>query len=217
MPDPLPQFLLVTPPLDDPAAADGALATALDALLTGLGDPLEYGLSVLLLRDSALDDDAHLERATPLLLCAQAAGIAVLFENRIHLLDTSGADGVHLAPGEEPGAVKALRRRLGEGVILGAACGASRHAAMLAGEEGADYVAFGALDGSEAADPELVGWWTRAMTPPLVACGARDLAAVQSFAAAGADFIALSPDLWLQEDDPLPAFTALAKAAGHNL
>ena len=198
-------------------AADGALAAALDGLLTGLGDPLEYGLSVLLLRDGTLDDDAYLERATPLLTRAQAAGIAVLFENRTHLLDTSGGDGVHLAPGEKPGAVKALRRRLGEGVILGAACGASRHAAMLAGEEGADYIAFGAPDGSEAADPELVDWWARSMTPPLVACGAGDTAAVRSYADAGADFIALSPDLWLRVDAPLATFAGLVKAAGHNL
>ncbi|WP_299624423.1 thiamine phosphate synthase [Pelagibius sp.] len=207
----------MTPPLDDPAAAGDALAGALDGLLTGLGDPLEYGLSVLLLRDGALDDDAHLERATPLLVRAQAAGVAVLFENRVGLVEPSGGDGVHLSLGEKPGAVKALRRQLGEGVILGAACGASRHAAMLAGEEGADYVAFGALDGSEATDPDLVDWWARSMTPPLVVCGAGDPAAVRSYAEAGADFIALNADMWLHVDNPLAAFTGLAKAAGHNL
>ena len=217
MPDHRSQLFLVSPPLDDPAVADGALAAALDGLLTGLGDPLEYGLSVLLLREGALDDEAFLELATPLLVRAQAAGIAVLFENRVGLVAPSGCDGVHLALGEKAGAVKALRRQLGEGVILGADCGASRHAAMLAGEEGADYVAFGAPDGSEAADPELVDWWARSMTPPLVACGAGDLAAVQSYAQAGADFIALSPGLWLQEDDPLAAFTGLAQAAGYRV
>src|SRR3546814_16881951 len=75
--------------------------------------------------------------------------------------------------------LKDLRARFGPDVILGAGCGASRHLAMTAGEAGADYIGFGALESEEgdAADPEILAWWQAVMTPPQVAFGAGDLAA----------------------------------------
>src|SRR3546814_8471873 len=64
--------------------------------------------------------------------------------------------------------LKDLRARFGPDVILGAGCGASRHLAMTAGEAGADYIGFGALESEEgdAADPEILAWWQAVMTPP---------------------------------------------------
>src|SRR3546814_1219033 len=92
--------------------------------------------------------------------------------------------------------LKDLRARFGPDVILGAGCGASRHLAMTAGEAGADYIGFGALESEEgdAADPEILAWWQAVMTPPQVAFGAGDLAAAARLAAAGADFVARSEE-----------------------
>ena len=101
-----------------------------------------------------------------------------------------GADGVHLA---DPARVAELRQRLGRERILGAACGLSRHAGMVAGEAGADYVMFGALDRRpEPGDElfELVGWWNELFVIPCAAAGPLDPDLCRSLAAAGADLLA---------------------------
>ena len=54
-----------------------------------------------------------------------------------------GADGVVL--GEEDSSVVSARKILGNSSIIGASCYNSKHKAMIASEEGADYVAFGAF------------------------------------------------------------------------
>ncbi|MCB1883898.1 MAG: hypothetical protein KDG89_07870, partial [Geminicoccaceae bacterium] len=91
------------------------------------------------------------------------------------LLD--GADGVADA-----------RRTLGADALIGARCGLSRHAAMVAGEAGADYVVF-AADGADADDlVEMVAWWTGLFVLPSVAVLAPDGPAY-ALALAGADFL----------------------------
>ena len=89
---------------------------------------------------------------------AQKRGTAVVIAGDIELAARLGADGVHLPDLTTYGAA---RSRLGADAILGVACGDSRHLAMEAGEEGADYV-------SLAADLELVRWWAEIMVVPVV-------------------------------------------------
>lgn len=210
----LPQFLLVSPPLDDPAVSDGRCAAALERLLGGLEDPLAIGLSALLLRDGILDDEGFLAVAAPMTEIAQAAGIAVILENRSNLVGDGGCDGVQVPVGEKGSPIRKLRQQLGSDLIIGASCGASRHAAMLAGEQGADYIGFGAVDGSSAVESALVDWWVRDMTPPLVAFGAPSVAEVRALAAAGADFVALGAGLWLEREDPGAVLQALLEEGG---
>jgi len=202
--DSLPRLLLLSPPLIDDGAAAG-LKAALAAIA-------EVEVAALLLRAGDLPDRELAPRLTPLVPLAQAHDIAVLLEDRPALLAESGADGLHLTLSGNKSPIKDLRRRLGDDVILGAGCGASRHLAMTAGEQGADYVAFGALEDGPPAEPELIAWWDAVMTPPQVACGAADLAQAQRLAAAGADFLALAPALWLAGGDPAAALRALLAA-----
>ena len=212
--DTQPQFLLLSPPLDDPAFSAEGFPLALDRLLEGLGDPLAAGVSALLLRDGALGDDDLLARIAMVAERAQTAGIAVILENRSDLLAASGCDGVHMTVAEKGSTIRKLRQQLGKDLVIGAGCGGSRHAAMLAGEQGADYVGFGAVDGTAGAEPALVDWWVRDMTPPLVAFGARSLAEARSLAAAGADFVAVPPDIWQESGDPAAVFRALSDPGG---
>lgn len=201
-----PRLLLVSTPLDAEGAA-AQLAAVLAAAGAGTAD-----VGALLLRPGGLDDAAFARLIAAPLAAAQAQGIAVLLENRPGLLAASGADGLHLTFADKGGPqMKDLRSRFGTDVILGAGCGASRHLAMTAGEQGADYVGFGEIEGP-AADPETLAWWQAMMTPPQVAFGAGDRAEAARLAAAGADFVAAGPALWATGDDPAAALAALYTA-----
>ena len=162
------------------ALADTTFLSLLQAALSG-GD-----VAALLLqapRRGAIDTAL----AESLVRGAQRQNVAVLIENDLALVNDLNADGVHLATGAA--AVRDARARLGDSRIVGAFCGLSRHDAMLAGESGADYVAFGAclpgldlpgldspasgvqasLEGdAEDALLDTVSWWSDLMEPPVV-------------------------------------------------
>lgn len=126
----------------------------------------------------------------------RSSGVACLALNDPELARTLRADGVHL--GDAAGVPEA-RRRLGTGALIGADCGRSRHAAMVAGEEGADYVMFGVEPGRHDAVPllaELCGWWTGLFVLPC-AVDLRGLDAdPAALAGAGADFVAVREAVW---------------------
>jgi thiamine-phosphate pyrophosphorylase len=131
-----------------------------------------------------------LPEAAAFLRFAQARDIAALLDGDAELAQRLGADGVHLTDGAE---FAAARRLLGDQAIVGGHCGSSRHAAMLAADAGADYVAVDA-------DLELVAWWAEVMIVPVVADLGDDLTRAAEFAAAGADFIAVGGKLWREAD-----------------
>jgi thiamine-phosphate pyrophosphorylase len=131
---------------------------------------------------------------------AQKRGTAVVIAGDIELAARLGADGVHLPDLTTYGAA---RSRLGADAILGVACGDSRHLAMEAGEEGADYV-------SLAADLELIRWWAEIMVVPVVVELGESLDQAADFVAAGADFIALGEALWR---DPAGAVETARRAS----
>jgi thiamine-phosphate pyrophosphorylase len=89
-----------------------------------------------------------------------------------------------------------------EGRILGITCHASRHLAMTAGEQGADYVAFGAFfptDTKETvhtAEPDLLEWWSEMMEIPCVAIGGITAQNCGPLVRAGADFLAVVGAVW---------------------
>jgi thiamine-phosphate pyrophosphorylase len=195
-PPPEPRLYLVSPGDCPP----DRLERALDA-----GD-----VAAVLIRD-ARPDSAKLVELT------QARDVAALVENDADLAGRLGADGVHLGPG---GRVKAVRRQLAEDAIVGAFCGRSRHTGMLAGEAGADYIAFDATPGANEpeGEPGVLAWWQTMMELPCVAMGEIPLADVGALVAAGADFVALENAVWDHPDGPAAAVAEanrrLAEPAG---
>lgn len=179
------------------------LIASADIAEPALREALQAGDVACLLLRGATGTSALLVRA------AQELDVAVLVQDDAALAETLQADGVHLGP---DGNVKAARKRLGDEGIVGACCGNSRHAAMLAGEAGADYVAFAGREGrpAAAADPEILGWWQVMMELPCVAMGDVALADTGPLADAGADFVALGPAVW---DHPEGPAVAVAEAA----
>ncbi|MEL7454133.1 MAG: thiamine phosphate synthase, partial [Pseudomonadota bacterium] len=140
---------------------------------------------------------------------AQAAGVAVFINDAADIAAETGADGVHL--GQEDGTVKEARTLLGPDAIIGVTCHDSRHLAMVAGEAGADYVAFGAFYPTTTktvayhAHPELLTWWQELMEIPCVAIGGITHQNAEPLARAGADFLAVSAGVWAHPDGPAAA------------
>jgi thiamine-phosphate pyrophosphorylase len=141
----------------------------------------------------------------------QARDVAFLLNGHVHLVAPTGADGSHV-----DGPIRGLRKKLPGDAILGAGCGLSRHDAMVAGEAGADYVAFGPW-GPDAA--EHLAWWQETMELPCVALGLPDPLSAQAAARSGADFVVLGDAVWDCERGAASAVSsltaAIAKATSH--
>lgn len=132
-----------------------------------------------------------------LLKQAQSAGAAALVQDDARLARTLKADGVHLATTLGVKGYGEAREIVGSGSIVGVDAGRSRHDAMLAGEAGADYVAFGIPDHvgdrekAHVRRCELVAWWAEVFEVPVVAFDITNAEEAAALAAAGADFVAL--------------------------
>ena len=113
------------------------------------------------------------------------------------LIAATGADGlcIDVPAAAERSPVPAVRRHLGRDAMVLGAAGLSRHAAMLAAEDGADAVVLG-VPGALDDTLELVAWWAEVMAVPCVATGLADGDAVKAAFAAGADFVDLGDLEW---------------------
>ena len=105
-------------------------------------------------------------------------------------------------------------RVMGEDKILGVTCHNSKHLAMLAGEAGADYVAFGAFyetqtkQAKSKAEPDILTFWQQFVELPCVAIGGITPENAAPLVEAGADFIAASASVWGHKDGPAAAVRA---------
>lgn len=203
MPDPTCQLYLISP-LDVGGAFPERLARAL-----GAGP-----VSAFQFRIKGIDEHEAAKLAEPLQRICVDADCAFVVNDSIALARRLGADGVHL--GQQDGLVAEARERLGRDAQIGVTCHASRHLGMQAGEDGADYVAFGAFFPSETkvtehhADLELIEFWSAVFEVPCVAIGGITPANCAPLVTAGADFIAVSNAVW--GGDEAAAVTAFHEA-----
>lgn len=189
------RLYLITPPrIDDVPEFAAVLEGALEA-----GD-------VACLQIRLKDDDGKIDVAATravaeaITAMAQAYGAAIIINDSPELTVELGADGVHIGP--EDMSIKQAREIVGPDSILGATAKNSRHAAMAAGEQGADYVAFGAFyptatkAGTVPAELELLEFWQETMELPCVAIGGITVENAAPLVTAGADFLAVSAGVW---------------------
>jgi thiamine-phosphate pyrophosphorylase len=163
----------------------------------------------------AADDEVRraAERLAPLV---QERDIAFIVNDRPDLAARTGADGVHI--GADDCSYAEARRLVGTELIVGVSCYASRHAALVAAEAGADYVAFGAFHPTATkeprarAEPDLLSWWSEIMTVPCVAIGGITPANCAPLVRAGADFLAVVSAVWQHPDGPAAAVAAFNRA-----
>jgi thiamine-phosphate pyrophosphorylase len=200
------RLYLVTPPSFDPGAFRDILAAALDA-----GD-----VAALQLRLKDVPDDA-ISRAIDILQpIAHAREVAFIVNDRPDLAVKHGCDGAHV--GQEDTQAAIARKVLGADRMLGVTCHASRDLAMTAGEEGADYVAFGAFFPTRTklatthADLDLLRWWSDLMELPCVAIGGITADNCGPLVAAGADFLAVVSAVWDHPDGAAAGVRAMNAA-----
>lgn len=198
------RLYLITPPrIDDLDAHAEMLARALDA-----GD-----CAALQIRLKDVDDDIVKRAVDRLRPIAQDRDVAVLLNDRPDLARQTGCDGAHV--GQEDTPYREARAILGDDAIVGVTCHDSRHLAMVAAEDGADYVAFGAFYPTHtktpktSADLEILRWWQVMMQVPCVAIGGITPENARPIVEAGADFLAVCSGVWNHPMGPEAAVKAL--------
>ena len=199
------RLYLITPPALDPAAFADVLAAALDA-----GDVAAVQLRLKDIEESALRRAIDVLRPV-----AQRRDVAFILNDRPDLAVAQGCDGAHVGQTDSPASV--ARKILGDRT-MGVTCHNSRDLAMTAGDDGADYVAFGAFfptatkEAPTRADPEILSWWHELMEPPCVAIGGITAENCAPLVQAGADFLAVIGAVWNHPDGPAAGVRAMNAA-----
>ena len=193
------RLYLITPPRVELAAFSSGLAAALDA-----GD-----VACVQLRLKDVDDDTIRRTCDQLRPIVQGRDVALILNDRPDLAAETDCDGVHV--GQKDRTYREARELVGAERIVGVTCHDSRHLAMEAADQGADYVAFGAFYPSSTkapptvAQPDLLAWWSEMMTVPSVAIGGITVDNCRSLVEAGADFLAVSAGAWQHPEGPAAA------------
>jgi thiamine-phosphate pyrophosphorylase len=158
-------------------------------------------------------EDEEVIRAAQILqpICKEN-NCAFILNDNVKLAAELGCDGVHL--GLDDMSVKEARKLLGKNFIIGASCYASKDRAFQAGEEGADYVAFGAFYDTQTKTPrgrpttELLEFWSKYTNLPCVAIGGIKTDNAAPIIKAGTNFIAVVTGVWDHEDGVTKAVKA---------
>lgn len=201
------QIYLITPP----KIADlSAFARDLEAVL----DAAPIAALQIRLKDATDYEIVAASKAiTPI---AHQHGVAVIMNDRVPLVKSLKLDGVHL--GQSDMSLKEARQILGPDAMIGITCHNSRHLAMEAAENSADYVAFGAFYPTSTkevlhmAELDTLSIWQESMEIPCVAIGGITAETAAEIYAAGADFIAVSGAVWNHPAGPVAGIKALTAA-----
>lgn len=213
------RLYLVSPPAFAPEAFEAQLRAALSG-----GD---VGSFQLRLKDAS--DAEIFEAARRLLPICRERGVAFIINDRPDIAIETGADGAHL--GQEDldfWPLSKTRQLMGPDFVIGVSCHDSSHLAMEAGEEGADYVAFGAFHPTASKSPEklarygtpdveMLRWWYHYTVLPCVAIGGMTPDNCGAAVTAGADFIAAITAVWDHPDGPATAVAAFNEAIKDGL
>lgn len=172
---------------------------------------LEGGCRWIQLRMKGATDEEVVEAAAQIQpLCKQHDAVFVL-DDRVHLVEPTKADGVHLGRNDMP--IAEARATLGEQLIIGGTANTIDDIERIA-REGADYIGCGpfrftttkerlaptlGLDGYRRLVGEMEA---RGITLPIVAIGGITLADVPAIIETGVDGIALSGAV-LNAQDPV--------------
>lgn len=173
-------------------------------LLPAVAAALEGGAAVVQYRHKSLQGgNRHWFEAEQLLELCRQYKVPLLINDDMELAAAIGAEGVHLGRGD--GSLTTARQRLGADAIIGATCHDSLHYANEAANQGASYLAFGAIYPSST-KPGTVQAPISCITKaarfhlPVVAIGGITADNAAPLIAAGAHCVAVISDLWSAPD-----------------
>lgn len=182
----------------------------------------DIGSFQLRLKDAEADEiRAATKRLLP--ICRER-DIAFIINDRPDIAMDIGADGAHLGQDDlNFWPISKTRQIMGNDFVIGVSCHDSSHLAMEAGDEGADYVAFGAFHPTQSKSPEklaqygtptteMLEWWYHYTVLPCVAIGGLTPQNCEPLVASGADFIAAITAIWEHPEGPAAAVSAFNNA-----
>jgi thiamine-phosphate pyrophosphorylase len=141
----------------------------------------------------------------------QALGLAVLVADvEPRIVSRLRADGLHISSTEF--AIVDLRMSLPRDSMVGLDCGTSRHAAMEASEQGADYVAF--HQRAQTIGEPLIGWWNDIAEIPAVPFDPVTLDDLAKLKPQKPDFLRPMDDMWKSPEDASQVIAALLAKLG---
>lgn len=133
-------------------AIDGLYAITPDLpdtgeLLDKTAQALAGGVRLVQYRNKSAGRSLRREQAGQLMQLCQAYEVPLIINDHVDLALAVDADGVHV--GRDDIAIADARKRLGPDKIIGASCYNDADLAVMAEQQGADYVAFGAFFASQ--------------------------------------------------------------------
>lgn len=173
-------------------------------LLEASAAALENGISLLQYRSKSANSALRLESARALVALCEQFNTPLIINDDINLCVSSQAAGVHL--GKKDASIASARKRLGADAIIGVTCHSSLGDALLAEQQGADYVAFGRFFPSTtkpeatSANLEILTEARKSLSIPIVAIGGINAQNGASIIAAGADMLAVIHGIFGQHD-----------------
>lgn len=179
-------------------SADG-FAAKLNAAIAG-GD-----IASIILPPNGMDEASYQAFAERIVPIAQAAGIAAIIVDDTRIAGRVKADGIHIDAGKA--ALAEAVERFQSEMAVGAGGVKSRDDALDLGEERPDYVFFGRFGYDNRPEAHqrnlsLGGWWAEMIEIPGIVMAGSDLASVETVAATGIDFVALSSAVFAEGVDP---------------
>jgi thiamine-phosphate pyrophosphorylase len=141
----------------------------------------------------------------------QALGLAVLVADvEPRIVSRLRADGLHISNTEF--AIVDLRMSLPRDAMVGVDCGTSRHAAMEASEQGADYVAF--HQKAQTVGEPLIGWWNDIAEIPAIPLDPASVDDLAKLKPQKPDFLRPMDEMWNSPEDASRVVAAFVAKLG---
>jgi thiamine-phosphate pyrophosphorylase len=149
----------------------------------------------VILPQNGMDEASYQAFAERIVPIAQDAGIAAIVVDDTRIAGRVKADGIHIDGGKAAlaEAVASFQAKM----AVGAGGAKTRDDALELGEERPDYLFFGRFGYDNRPEAHqrnlsLGSWWAEMIEIPVIVMAGSDLSSVETVAATGADFVALS-------------------------